>query len=693
MPRRVLRSWWLLLSVVLGVASPLAAVAEEPLTLPIDDFSGLNAFTKDQVLNPYHEQAGDPLWCRPGPCPTQLGDVAFHTNALGYYTSGYNDALQVSNFVVVTDREGHLQLTWEDRPYDVYWYSALSLPGESFDLSAYRYLAFRVKGQVGGEDFGVRIDNGAVQSTPVRVSAYAQIPAPTDRPSDWQTCVIPLSAFGLDTSKPVPATVVTFVFDDPRSGHATETVFVDDLQFEFDPTYRPAPSTFVKPISQGPVRIKNGALFVDGKRYLIKGVGYAPTPIGQTPDAGFGDYEPYTQPIVQRDFPLLAQMSVNTVRVWGRFDLARREWVEGETYRIERTYDNTALLDDGAEPFGMKVCAGFWIPYQIAFSNTWATERLTEEFRGYVTRYRFEPALLMWVIGNENNFVNGYDWRWYQFANALAKVAYEAEGNTYHPVAIVEADLETIGTPDLASDDAHLSYVDLIGINAYRGKSWAPFFSSYTAKTKKPLWISEYGIDAWDTTRDQEDQAAQVDYDVKGWLEIFRARARCVGATVMAYSDEWWKDKGFPPEALAAHLSLHDDGGFNLSALPDGFANEEWWGLVSVERQEGQVDRVTPRTALTALYSPTIGGKVKAADGQDLAEATVTLVPGQLPPRSTTTDADGLYAFTGLSPGTYVVVATTSGYSSGRRRVSVTAQRDTALADFVLRKRTMGSSP
>ena len=38
----------------------------------------------------------------------------------------------------------------------------------------------------------------------------------------------------------------------------------------------------------------------------------------------------------------------------------------------------------------------------------------------------------------------------------------------------------------------------------------------------------------------------------------------------MAYSDEWWK---------AGNPDTHDPGGYHTDAHPDGYSNEEWWGI------------------------------------------------------------------------------------------------------------------
>jgi len=54
----------------------------------------------------------------------------------------------------------------------------------------------------------------------------------------------------------------------------------------------------------------------------------------------------------------------------------------------------------------------------------------------------------------------------------------------------------------------------------------------------------------------------------------------CSGVTLFAFNDEWWK---------AGSNTTLDPGGWapNSSAVPyDGTANEEYWGIVDIDRNK-----------------------------------------------------------------------------------------------------------
>ncbi|MFC1807991.1 glycoside hydrolase family 2 TIM barrel-domain containing protein, partial [Candidatus Omnitrophota bacterium] len=167
---------------------------------------------------------------------------------------------------------------------------------------------------------------------------------------------------------------------------------------------------------------KSWQLLVDGQPYIIKGVAYQPSKIGQSPDKGTledwmqADYNrnqkidgPYDTWIDENrnnlqdsnegpvgDFNLLWNMGANTIRIYHHAS-------------------NKALLRDLYENYGIMSMMGDFIgAYAIGSGATWykgtdytdpgQRKNMLESIRTMVKEYKDEPYVLLWVLGNENNY-------------------------------------------------------------------------------------------------------------------------------------------------------------------------------------------------------------------------------------------------------------------------------------------------
>jgi hypothetical protein len=372
-----------------------------------------------------------------------------------------------------------------------------------------------------------------------------------------------------------------------------------------------------KPRSIGPVIIKDGMLHVYDSGsgytpYFMRGVFYTATPIGKW------DMSELTDAEYERDFALLENMGCNTIRV----------------FEVNKT------LLDKAELHNIKVIANFFIEDGLDFKLPDVRSHLIGQFREYVREFKNHPALLMWALGNEQNYKiyvaedKEMERAWYTLANQMASAAYFEEGSEYHPVAIVNGKItfyydgrtHAIGDSEIASDDDSLSYIDVWGINEYLGNSWEgnyfdnntkTFFQKYAELTNKPLWISEFGVDAWHTNNPNDpsngylDESSQATYIIEGINQLANHQAGqphdplnpLIGFTLMSYSDEWFKT-GYP--------DIHNYGGSQWNDLgtgvrqPDDFSNEEWYGIVSATPAM-PVDTMTPRQVyndLKGIWNP-----------------------------------------------------------------------------------------
>ena len=313
-----------------------------------------------------------------------------------------------------------------------------------------------------------------------------------------------------------------------------------------------------KPASTGNIKIINNALIVDGKPFKIKGVGYQPIPKGKSNDRTTLN-RIYTDPnIITRDIPLLAGMNINTVRFWSELP------------------DYTLL--DALNEVGIYAIMAFEVPAkydylgdEIDYSDPNTITYYENSITGYVNKFKEHPAVLAWAIGNENNLhytKNIQDW--YILANKLAKAAYEEEKPAYHPTIVVNGYTLFFGNVDYHSDDVSMSYTDIWGHNSYTGYEYNCYFDYYKRISTKPLLITEYGVDAYDNISHSEYQDVQKEWVVHQWQQI---KKNSLGGTVMEYSDEWWK---------AGNPDGHETGGYYTDVQPDGYSNEEWWGLMSI---------------------------------------------------------------------------------------------------------------
>jgi len=143
-----------------------------------------------------------------------------------------------------------------------------------------------------------------------------------------------------------------------------------------------------------------------------------------------------------------------------------------------------------------------------------------------------------------------------------------------------------IGLEEYDTDDISQEFTDFWGSNVYPGETFGTWFDDYSGLSGKPLMITEYGIDALDNRVKQEYEAVQSEWVLGQWQEIDESDIT-IGSTLMAYSDEWWKASG--------NLDVQDYGGYPTIAHPDGYSNEEWWGVMRIVKDGSNPDIMQPR--------------------------------------------------------------------------------------------------
>ncbi len=328
------------------------------------------------------------------------------------------------------------------------------------------------------------------------------------------------------------------------------------------------------------VTVNGRQLLVNGQAYTVRGVDYSPIPPGSTAvgtgSGCLGGYEWWADRAVYvADFPLIKRLGANTIRAYGILN-------DTSSTTIQRV---RAMLDE-AQARGLYVIMNSY-PSHFADPSVPATQAAWQAgFVAAVNAYKDHPAVLIWEFGNENNLDNGQNAAWYPFVDQVAAAAKAAD--PIHPIMTVEGETPTVqftvGSVARLADDAHMTHLDLWGVNVYRGTSFQGMFEVFAASTSKPILLSEFGKDAYKDSAGQEDQAMQASYISAQWQEIAPRLSATdptkmlAGAVAFEWADEWWKD--FNGTSCLNHDTVVL---FTRSGDPvDPNYQDEWFGLTSV---------------------------------------------------------------------------------------------------------------
>jgi hypothetical protein len=412
---------------------------------------------------------------------------------------------------------------------------------------------------------------------------------------------VEVSTDGGTTWKPTLGTIAwTYAWNIPGNGnYQIKSRATDQLGNVETPTA--GISVLAASYQPTPVTVTGKQLLVNGSPFKVKGVVYSPVPIGEDPNLPpYGDY--FTLPyraLSERDLPLLRALGANTLRL----------------YHWENTVDHFDFLDrafnGGVDP--IYIIAGYWIDAGLNLdpnSTANVREQLKADFREMVAAHKTHPAILMWSVGhnvNQPGFSGNQLNQVFSLINEMALTAQLEEGASAHPVTTALADQDLAAT--IASFESTVPALDIWGANVYRGTSFGTLFSQLGPVTQKPLLIMEYGIDAFDQTRGAEYEKTgtplQADYAEALSKEIAANTQTCLGGTIMSYSDEWWKARYTNDPGCVPDLDPGVQGrcGFSTGSQPDGYANEEWWGLVRIRDNGTGPDTVEPRAAYYRLQT------------------------------------------------------------------------------------------
>ncbi len=294
------------------------------------------------------------------------------------------------------------------------------------------------------------------------------------------------------------------------------------------------------------VKVSGRQIFVNDVLFTIKGVCYNPVPKGS-------DSRSFTN--LTEDLKLMKEAGINTIRVYSPITEA-------------------AVLDQ-INAAGIKVIIGF------GYNQGGNFDILSGTFADYIETYKNHDAILFWELGNEYNYhpewFEGNIDNWYKALDDAADAIHQID--TSHPVATAHGEL-----PD-AKALSSCPNIDVWGMNVYRWDDPEAVFTEWSAVSTKPMYLSEAGADSYMAAgmngyEQGENEMAQANATRNILRQVFRHTDICSGVAIFAFVDEWWK---------AGNNSSLDPGGWapKSSGVPyDGAANEEYWGIVKIDRNK-----------------------------------------------------------------------------------------------------------
>ncbi|MFA6281113.1 MAG: glycoside hydrolase family 2 TIM barrel-domain containing protein [Candidatus Omnitrophota bacterium] len=348
------------------------------------------------------------------------------------------------------------------------------------------------------------------------------------------------------------------------------------------------------------VKYSNGdwQLLVKNKPFMIKGVTYEPTRVGESPDKGTREdwslqdinknkiidapFEAWVDANqnntqdkgenVVGDFQLMKEMGVNCIRIYHQPFKINKEIIR----QLYTKYGIYTILGD----FLGKYAIGSKAPWNPGtdYDNEEHKKNMLESIKEMVLEYRDEEGILIWLIGNENVYgvacnADKKPESFFKFANEAALLIKSLDPKK-RPVAIASGDTLFLDVFAKNSPD-----IDIYGTNCYRGKyGFLDLWDEVKRVADRPTILTEYGVPSIAKGYSmQESEDYQAEYHKAAWLDIYcnscgYGAGVSVGGFIFEWLDEWWK---------AYEPFYHDKKPLFAGPFLDGYMHEEWLGITS----------------------------------------------------------------------------------------------------------------
>jgi len=350
-------------------------------------------------------------------------------------------------------------------------------------------------------------------------------------------------------------------------------------------------------------------LQVDGRDFMVKGVVWGYGPIGTNYSYSLWKQpRPFIEKVLASQMSMLKRAGINAIRP---FDVPPPEWVR---YIYER-YGIYTAISHMMGRYGIDR-DGVWIAH-VNYADPGIRGFILADLQKTFAKYVGVPGVLMWLLGNENNY--GLTWTTFAAADfpgerddarAIALYSLMSEGaqlvkrlDSAHPVALVNGDLNYI---DIIA--RYKQGLDIFGTNQYRGRSVGTMYEEVKQKLGIPVLYTEFGSDCFNTITGREDALSAASFLRSQWLEIYEQShgkgrvGTALGGFIFEWTDTWWKvgqDYNLDVHDTTAtwsHPPYYDyvEGEKNM--------NEEWWGITALTPSDASgFYEPRPRTAYYML--------------------------------------------------------------------------------------------
>ncbi|KAF1315503.1 Glycoside hydrolase, partial [Globisporangium splendens] len=316
-------------------------------------------------------------------------------------------------------------------------------------------------------------------------------------------------------------------------------------------------------------------LLKDNKSFFVRGVNYAPTPIGRP---GRLDLLNDTR-IFTRDLKNLRDMHANAVK----------------TYDFYADVDHTAYLDaaynNGDEP--IYTIFSIWIDQALmdpsVLESSPAFQDMVLQYLRMAQTTGGHPGVMGYSIGGEMNSITVIHERsfWEKFAALTGAVRRGLTENDSAQKIITTTFIDD-GGQSFRTGASFNADVDLWGSNVYQSNYEGSVIPKYMGiPGDKPLLVSEYGFPyASEKQEGTEQELLVVGHALLNQTLAMHANFNrsdalkeqiLVGGFVFEYSDEWWK---------SGAEDIHNLGTVRNKGFPLGYLSEEYFGLFGAVRNE-----------------------------------------------------------------------------------------------------------